>query len=204
MEREALAESVAGTAPSALGTEARYLFYKLYETGIMPAGDAVAPLTLPGIHGREHLAQVGRFALDISLFHDVNPIPALLAAAMHDRARVHNEYDEEHGPAAVPLARLLLESEPWRAWTTPREREEIYEAIRNHTVGRGAADPVSGALWDGDRIRLSWKWGYSPEYYSTKRGMELGQLPPPAQEEFEESWAPLADRLRREIAESQG
>ena len=52
----------------------------------------------------------------------------------------------------------------------------ILYAVENHTIGRIAPDGVSACLWDADRIRLSWEYGFRPEFFNTARGHDIAGL----------------------------
>ncbi|MCL2331044.1 MAG: hypothetical protein FWC61_00680 [Proteobacteria bacterium] len=173
---DVLMKSISGIAPSKLGDDARYAFFKFFETVALPAVMDISPITLTGSHGIEHTHGVGRFSLDVSLSLDYNPVPALFAAALHDCARQHNAYDEEHGPNAVPVAKKLFAGK-LGDWLGKAEQKSVIIAIRDHTIGMNAKNPISAALWDADRIRLSWSWGYEPEYFSTNEGRRIAGLP---------------------------
>lgn len=53
---------------------------------------------------------------------------------------------------------------------------QILYAVENHTIGRIAPDGVSACLWDADRIRLSWEYGFRPEFFNTARGHDIAGL----------------------------
>lgn len=53
---------------------------------------------------------------------------------------------------------------------------QILYAVGNHTIGRVAPDGVSACLWDADRIRLSWEYGFRPEFFNTTRGHDIAGL----------------------------
>ncbi len=127
-----------------------------------------------GYHGLSHSQQVGLFSIELALSVRQDPMPVLLAAALHDCARTDDEYCERHGPMCEPIARRFLKENYPNI--LPIDVERIVNAIKLHTVGMNAKDFISACLWDADRIRLSWALGYDSKFFSTPYGMKLGAL----------------------------
>ena len=174
-DEECLRTLISGAKPSALSGDTKYSLFKIFNAYIMPVCGQLFPFKIGGYHGEKHTRQVGRFVLDIRLSNDWNPLPALFAAAIHDRARTGDSYNERHGPDAVPIAQALLAG-LFKNWLCGEQKECVCEAIRCHTTGRNATDPIAATFWDYDRIRLSWERAYRPEFFSTQRGKELASM----------------------------
>ncbi|MCQ2562619.1 MAG: glycosyltransferase, partial [Alphaproteobacteria bacterium] len=188
-----------GKLPEKFDFDTYYTFYKLFELVILPEVLKISPITLSGYHGIEHTKTVGRFALDLSIALNQNPIPALFAAALHDCARKHNYYDEEHALNAIPVAKKLF-TKDIALLLNKKEQHQVIEAVRNHTVGKNATDIISGILWDSDRIRLSWDRTYQPEFFSTAPGRKIASLSPIKRTPILKKHKRLCDKLNTEIA----
>lgn len=199
-DEECLRALVSGAKPSTLSSDIKYILFKTFNAHIMPVCGQLFPFKIGGYHGAKHTRQVGRFALDISLSNDWNPIPALLAAAIHDRARTDDSYDEQHGPDAVPISKALLAG-PFKNWLDETQKGCVCEAISFHTTGETATEPIAATLWDSDRIRLSWERVYKPEYFSTTRGKELAGMSKIQQSAYEADWQKFQIRLDSENAQ---
>lgn len=152
----------------------RIKYTKLFFDEILPKIELITNQSRYGYHGLSHTIQVALFALDIALHTNQEPLPVILAAALHDCARTNDAWCENHGPDAVPIGQRFL-NEHYSNLSTS-DKEKILYAVKNHTIGRNAPNGVSACLWDGDRIRLSWERGYRPDFFSTKRGQEIASL----------------------------
>ena len=102
----------------------------------------------------------------VSLWED--PIPIVFACACHDLARVHNWYDENHWPNAVPVTTEIINNKKFNL--TEEQKEQIIDAVRNHTTWKWGEAPnyISACLRDADRTRLSWERGYIESCYNTE------------------------------------
>ncbi|MBR4891890.1 MAG: HD domain-containing protein [Alphaproteobacteria bacterium] len=160
----------------------RLKYTKIFFEDILPKIELVTNQSRYGYHGLSHTIQVAMFALDIAQHINQDPLPALLAAALHDCARTNDAWCVNHGPDAVPIGKKFL-AENYPDISTP-VIEQILYAVKNHTIGRNAQDGVSACLWDGDRIRLSWTRGYKPDCFSTDRGKEIASLTPAEQQKY--------------------
>ena len=129
-----------------------------------------------GYHGLTHTEHVILFGIDYALNQKTNPIPVILACALHDCARTHDAWDDLHGKNCEPIARKFLTD--YHFDLTETEKEEIVDAITWHTHGRRAKNNISACLWDADRTRLSWERGYNSVFFSTLRGKEIASLEP--------------------------
>ena len=124
-----------------------------------------------GYHGLyTHTAAAVFRGLDYATSLNMDPMPVVFACAFHDMARTDDEYNEYHGPNAVPIAARILDG---FSNLTVAQRESILSAVKNHTTGRVAPDYVSACLWDADRTRLSWGYGFMPECFSTARARDV-------------------------------
>ena len=155
----------------------KFLFEQL-----MPQIATVSNQSRYGYHGLSHTIQVAQFGIDISLDLKINPLPVLLACGLHDCARTNDEWCTKHGPNAVPIAHDFFKK--YYPSLSERDIMQISYAVENHTTGLRAPDAISACLWDSDRIRLSWESGYSPRFFSTKRGHEIASMTKQAQQEY--------------------
>ena len=157
-------------------------YCKLYFNQILPQITEITTQSKYGYHGLSHTNQVALFGIDLAYSINQDVLPVILAAGLHDCARTNDEWCTEHGPRAVLVGRDFL-SKNYKNLSESTIRQILY-AVGNHTIGRVAPDGVSACLWDADRIRLSWEYGYAPHFFSTKRGHEIAQLSKKAQENY--------------------
>lgn len=149
---------------------------------IMPAVQQVSQQPVWGYHGLEHTEQVVLFGIDYALATGTNPLPVILACALHDCARTTDKYNITHAVSAEPIAREFLKQHQFNL--SPKETEQIISAIVHHTEGRNASNAIAACLWDADRTRLSWQYGYHPVFYATERGKEVAQYTPGQQHRY--------------------
>lgn len=161
-------------------TRAIYTRKFVYE--IMPLLETISNQSRFGYHGLTHTEQVAMFGIDLAIAADTDILAVLLACSLHDCARKHDKYDELHGPACEPIARKFL-AEHYPNVPQPTVEKIVY-AVKNHTTGRQAPDMISACLWDADRIRLGWEYGYRPQFMSTPRGHQLASLSPQDQKKY--------------------
>lgn len=161
-------------------TRAIYARKFVYE--ILPLLEQVSNQSRYGYHGLTHTEQVAMFGIDLAIAANTDVLPVLLACSLHDCARKHDKYDELHGPACEPIARKFL-AEHYPNVPQPTVEKIVY-AVKNHTTGRQAPDMISACLWDADRIRLGWEYGYRPQFMSTPRGHQLASLSPQDQKKY--------------------
>lgn len=157
-------------------------YAKLFFEQILPQIAQISNQDRYGYHGLTHTTQVAMFGLDIAYTINQEPLPVLLAAGLHDCARTNDEWCTEHGPHAVPIAREFLATH--YPHISAADTNKILYAIENHTTGRYAPDGVSACLWDGDRIRLSWEWGYKPKFFNTARGKQIASMSQTEQKKY--------------------
>ena len=141
-------------------------YFNFYQKKVLPYVEKYATQKLDGYHGlHTHTDAVVFRAIDYALELGKNPMPVLFAAACHDMARTHDDYDEIHAEAALPLAQKVMNRFPRRL--TDTEKETVLTAIRTHTIGTLTTDYICACLWDADRTRLAWERGYHERYFNT-------------------------------------
>ena len=141
-----------------------------YQEKIYPLIAQICTQEMDGMHGLDtHTAAVVFRGIDYALSLHQNPLPVMFACAFHDMARTNDEFNIEHGKNAVPMAKEIM-----RKFKLDRETQQsINFAITNHTIGIVAPDYISACLWDADRTRLSWGYGYEPNYFNTLRAKQI-------------------------------
>ena len=144
--------------------------FKMYQDQIYPLVAGICTQKMDGMHGlNTHTASVVFRGTDYALSLNKNPLPVIFACAFHDMARINDNFDIEHGKNAVPLAKQIME----KFNLDKRIQRSIIFAIENHTTGTNAPDYISACLWDADRTRLSWLYGYQPKYFNTLRAQHI-------------------------------
>ena len=149
-------------------------YTQLFFDEILPRIAQISNQSRYGYHGLTHTTQVALFGIDIAQNIEQDALPVMLAAGLHDCARTNDKWCTEHGPKAVPIARKFLQR--YYAALPHATVQQILYAVENHTVGKTAPDGVSACLWDADRIRLSWEFGFEPNFFNTERGREIAGL----------------------------
>ena len=127
-------------------------------------------------HGLWHTEQVALFAVDIAVESNYNPLPCLLAAALHDCARKDDGRDPDHAKNCEPIARDFLDNiYQDKNLLTLEEKQKIIHAVTHHNVmSKDKSNEVLNCLQDADSIRLWWKNGltYQP---NTTIGQKLSE-----------------------------
>ena len=127
-----------------------------------------------GMHGLDtHTNAVVFRGIDYSLHMGYDPIPVVFACACHDMARTNDEIDTEHGKKAVPMVIKIMKQFP--GLLDQDTRFSILYAILNHTNGQTAQDYISACLWDADRTRMAWHYGFEDRFFNTSRGKYVAQ-----------------------------
>ena len=127
-----------------------------------------------GMHGLDtHTNAVVFRGIDYALHMRQDPIPVVFACAFHDMARTDDENDNEHGKKAVPMAIKIMKLFP--CLSDKNIRFSILYAILNHTNGETARDYISACLWDADRTRMAWHYGFDEKFFNTARGKYVAQ-----------------------------
>ena len=119
-------------------------------------------------HGLSHWERVERNGLLLAT-DEVNRTVVRLFAYLHDKWRVDNWEDIEHGKRAaenLPALRGTL-----LAWLTDEEFELLRKACELHTVCHRTGNPTIDACFDADRLDLM-RVGIipDPEKMATERG----------------------------------
>jgi hypothetical protein len=150
-------------------------YFNFYRQNILPLVEKYTTQSDSGCHTLEHTNSVVFRGIDLALSVGKNPMPVVFAGAFHDMARTHDGFDVNHGKNAVPNAQKIMMSFPYNL--TNLDKHKIIYAIENHTTGRIAPDYVSACLWDADRIRLSWMYGYNAGFFNTDRAKYIASHP---------------------------
>ena len=162
---------------------------------VMPKIEKITKQKGLEFHGLPHTEQVILFGIEYALSEGINPTPVILACALHDCARTHDDYDETHGPNCVPIAKKFLYQNNFDL--TEQEKEQIIHAVEYHTIGKNAPNKIAACLWDADRTRLSWMYGYAEKYFSTQKAKEIASLPPvQKQKEYEQEQINLIKKAK--------
>jgi uncharacterized protein len=108
-------------------------------------------LDLHGIHGVAHWQRVRENGLRIARHCGADPLLVELFAYLHDCCREDDRSDPGHGPRAAEFAQSL------RGTLIHLGDEDfalLYEAIRDHTLGRARGNVTVVTCWDADRLDL--------------------------------------------------
>jgi HD superfamily phosphohydrolase YqeK len=147
-------------------------YFDFYQKKVLPEVEKLATQKKEGYHGlHTHTDAVVFRAIDYALELGENPMPVLFAAACHDMARTHDDYDEMHGENALPMAQKIMHK--FKNELTDLEKQSVLLAIKDHTTGGNAGDYISACLWDADRTRLSWERGYREVFFNTEYGKKV-------------------------------
>ncbi len=145
-----------------------------YQTKIQPLIVQTGTQRLQGMHGlNTHTIAVVFRGIDYALHMGTDPVPVVFACAFHDMARTHDAFDTEHGKNAVPMAMKIMKQFP--DLLDQNARHSILSAVLNHTTGQVAPDYISACLWDADRTRLAWQYGFNEKFFNTNRGKYVAQ-----------------------------
>ena len=148
--------------------------FNFYLKELKPLIAQTGTLQLDGNHGlNTHTTSVVFRGIDYALHMGKEPIPVVFACAFHDMARTNDEADAEHGKKAVPMAIKIMKQFP--GLLDQDTRFSILYAVLNHTNGKVAQDYISACLWDADRTRMSWCYGFDDSFFNTNRGKYVAQ-----------------------------
>ena len=111
--------------------------------------DGLVPRCESQLHGYEHCRQVALLAGRIAAEIGADVEAAMLAGLLHDCGRVDDGTGSAHAVDSARLARTLLLERFGHL-----DVERICDAIARHADGGTTQDPLSGALWDADRLTL--------------------------------------------------
>ena len=145
-------------------------YFTEYQNKIYSLIAQICTQKMDGMHGlNTHTASVVFRGIDYALSLNKNPWPVILACAFHDMARTNDCFDLEHGKNAIPMAKQIMQN-----LNLDKEiQQSVNFAIANHTTGVIAPDYISACLWDADRTRLSWEYGYNQKYFNTSRAKKV-------------------------------
>ncbi len=164
---------------------------KILENVVLPEIRQFSQQPDTGMHGITHTEMVGLRSIDLALAQEQNPLPIVLAVGLHDCARKNDDSEKSHAENCAPIADEFLDmwNKKYPNWAVSKtEKEQIVNAVVNHTTGSNPPDNVAACLWDADRIRLSWQTRYKPKFINTERGHELASMPQIKQEEYIRGW----------------
>ena len=143
--------------------------FLFYQTELQPLIAQEGTQRLKGMHGlNTHTTAVVFRGIDYALHMGADPLPVVFACAFHDMARTHDNFDTEHGKNAVPMAIKIMKQFP--NLLDQDTRSSILFAVLNHTNGQTAPDYISACLWDADRTRMAWQYGFDEKFFNTNRG----------------------------------
>ena len=148
--------------------------FNFYNMELKPKIAEVCSQKMDGYHGlNTHTNAVVFRGIDYALHLGCEPLPVVFACAFHDIARINDDMDMEHGRNAVPLAIKIMKQFP--TMLDKDTRMSILSAVMNHTNGGTAPNYISACLWDADRTRLAWKYGFEEKFFNTERGKYVAQ-----------------------------
>lgn len=152
--------------------------FNIYSDYLLPILKKSCPQSEFGMHGLcTHTQAVVFRGIDYALYCKENPLPVVFACAFHDIARIDNSSDPEHGHRAVPIAAKIMEQLPKEYQITDSEKKAVLYAIENHTNGMYAKEYISGCLWDADRTRLSWLFGFQRKFFYSDYAANVASTP---------------------------
>ena len=160
-----------------------------YLATVLPVVERNASQQKYGYHGLyTHTNAVVFRGIDYALTLGKSPQIVALACAFHDMARTNDAPDMEHGKNAIPLAQHALSEIPYVL--TNGERQSVLYAVKNHTIGTVAPDYISACMWDADRTRLSWEYGFDAQFFTTERAKYVAAHPAETYLEFMRKYLP--------------
>ena len=129
---------------------------------------------IDSIHGIDHWDRVARNgkALNVS-GADLEVV--LCFAYLHDVERLHDGYDEEHGPRAAKLIDQVRDSV--LGFLDDKQIGLLKEACTLHTTCHRTGNPTIDACFDSDRLDLPRVYIMpDPDKMATNEGAELAKL----------------------------
>lgn len=163
-----------GYPPSQFPCVSKSVWIRILTRFIMPILSPLYCSEIDDYHGQEHAYSVALHALQNALEQDVNPIPSLLAATLHDIGRVDDNEDEQHAEDSALIAHAIL-SERFNTWVSDTDIEQILSAIRGHVNLLVPTNLVESILWDSDRLRIAWERGFDRTFFSTVLGADCAR-----------------------------
>jgi uncharacterized protein len=103
------------------------------------------------LHGLSHWHQVEFNGLLLAKKTHADEAVVRLFALFHDSRRIHDGYDEEHGPRGAEFAKQLR----GKLFNLDDERfQKLLIACQKHTVEPSTGDPTIDTCFDADRLDL--------------------------------------------------
>lgn len=132
---------------------------------------AINGWTLDDVHGLSHWKRVERNGLML-LTPEVNPKVVRLFAYLHDKCRINNYWDEEHGKRSAKM--LYKIKDTLLKDLTDDEFKMLYNACYFHTIKQKTGNPTVDACFDADRLDLV-RVGImpAPNRMATQKGKEF-------------------------------
>jgi len=151
-------------------------YFDFYTKHILPHVRLCSTQNPSGCHSLDkHTSAVVFRGIDYALSLHENPMPVVFAGAFHDMARKNDCFDTEHGANAVPAAKIIMQG--FQDILSESVQDSIIYAIKYHTIGRIAPDYISACLWDADRTRMSWIYGFDEKCFNTDRAKYVASQP---------------------------
>jgi uncharacterized protein len=108
-------------------------------------------LDLHGIHGVAHWQRVRENGLRVARHSGADPLIVELFAFLHDCCREDDGSDPGHGERAAEFAASLRGT---LLHLSDDDFDLLFEAIRDHELGRTRGDITVLTCWDADRLDL--------------------------------------------------
>lgn len=151
-------------------------YFNFYMIEILPHLEQCSTQNPDGCHALDkHTPAVVFRGIDYALSLNENPVPVVFAGAFHDMARTNDGFDTEHGKLAVPYAKKIMKN--FSDILSQTQQTNIVYSIENHTTGTIAPDYISACLWDADRTRMSWEYGFNSKFFNTARAKYVASHP---------------------------
>lgn len=166
--------AVAGIPPDELDPSCNFIWKSLLTRVILPTAFLHSEINHNAYHGMDHCHEVAMAGGYIALARNRNPLPALLAGAVHDICR-SDAHEEDHGAEAARKLPQVLKN-LGKGFFEKINLEEMATAIREHSWETPPSSDLSASLRDADRLRLSWERGFDPRYFATETGAVAARL----------------------------
>jgi len=108
-------------------------------------------LDLRGVHGIRHWTRVRENGHRLARHTGANKVVVELFAVLHDCCRENDRHDLGHGERAAIFAETLRGT---LLQLSDADFALLFEAIRDHELGRTRADVTVMTCWDADRLDL--------------------------------------------------
>jgi uncharacterized protein len=118
---------------------------------VLAAAKARFALPLRGIHGIRHWTRVRENGHRLARHTGANKQIVELFAFLHDCCRENDRSDPGHGERAAEFALTLRGT---LLHLSDEEFAQLFEAIRDHELGRTSGEITVLTCWDADRLDL--------------------------------------------------